>query len=42
MKKLEKVRKKAESINESADVTDGEKWKQIKEYVSCVIVRVYT
>jgi hypothetical protein len=32
MKKMEKARKKAESISENVDVSEREKWKQIKEY----------
>ena len=31
MKRLEKARKKAEAINETEDVTDREKWQQIKQ-----------
>ena len=31
MKKLERARKKAETINETEDVTDKEKWQQIKQ-----------
>lgn len=36
MKKMEKARKKAESISENVDVSEREKWKQIKEYALCI------
>ena len=33
MTKLERARKKAETISEAVDVSEREKWKQIKECV---------
>ena len=33
-KRLEKARKKAESVTESVDISDKAKMKQIKEYVN--------
>ena len=40
MKRLEKARKKAESICDNADVTDQEKAQQLKRYVVVVVVDV--
>lgn len=38
MKRLEKARKKAESICDNVDVTDQEKAQQLKRYVVVVVV----
>ena len=40
MKRLEKARKKAESICDNVDVTDQEKAQQLKRYVVVVVVDV--
>lgn len=33
MKKLERARKQAETVTDSVDVTEREKWHKIKQYV---------